>query len=150
MKARQATYWTATILVAFALISGGAAYLLRAEIPTQGVMALGYPAYFVVLIGLWKVLGGLAILAPRTPLLKEWAYAGIAFELSGASASHAAVGHAASEVIVPLVILGIAVASWALRPASRRIALPVALGAQPGARHEDLVGAGVTRQLQGV
>jgi len=67
------------------------------------------------------VLGGLAILAPRLPRLKEWAYAGIAFDLIGAAISHAAMGDPAAKVIVPLVILGIAAASWALRPASRRL-----------------------------
>lgn len=83
--------------------------------------ALGYPTYFVALLGAWKVLGGLAILAPRRPLLKEWAYAGIAFDLTGAAFSHAAMGHPAAKVIAPLVILGIAAASWALRPEARML-----------------------------
>jgi hypothetical protein len=84
-----------------------------------GLAELGYPAYFVPLLGLWKVLGGLAILAPRLPRLKELAYAGIAFDLTGAAVSHVAIGHPAAKAIAPLVILGIAAASWALRPASR-------------------------------
>jgi hypothetical protein len=95
---------------------------------------LGYPAYFVTILGIWKVLGGLAILAPRRPLLKEWAYAGIAFDLTGAAFSHAAVGQPMVKVIVPLVLLGIAVASWALRPASRRFgstSLPAPLAESP-------------------
>ena len=120
-KARNAAYWTATTLIALSMLSGGAAYLFRAEVPMRGMAELGYPAYFVLLLGVWKVLGGLAILAPRLPLLKEWAYAGIAFDLSGAAVSHAAVGDPAGKVIVPLVLLGIAAASWALRPASRRL-----------------------------
>ena len=123
-NARNAAYWTATTLIALSMLSGGAAYLARAEEPLRGMAELGYPAYFVLLLGIWKVLGGLAILVPRFPLLKEWAYAGIAFDLSGAAFSHAAIGHPAAKVIVPLVILGIAAASWALRPASRRIASP--------------------------
>ena len=87
----------------------------------QGVVALGYPVYFVSIIGGWKLLAGLAILAPRFPLLKEWAYAGIAFELTGATLSHVAMGSPAVKAIVPLVILAIAVASWALRPSSRKL-----------------------------
>ena len=83
--------------------------------------ALGYPAYFVTILGARKLLGGLALLAPRLPRLKEWAYAGIAFDLTGAAFSHAAVAHPAAKVIAPLVILGLAAASWALRPASRRL-----------------------------
>jgi len=119
MNARNASYWTTTTLIALAFLSGGAAYLLRVDVPVRGMAALGYPLYFVTLLGIWKVLGGLAILAPRLPRLKEWAYAGIAFDLTGAAFSHAAVGEPAAKVIVPLVLLGIAAASWALRPASR-------------------------------
>lgn len=121
MNARNAVYWTTTTLIALAFLSGGAAYLSRAGFALQGMAELGYPVYFVTVLGVWKVLGGLALLAPRLPLLKEWAYAGIAFDLTGAACSHAAVGHPAVKVIVPLVLLGIAAASWALRPASRRL-----------------------------
>ena len=121
MNARSAGYWTTTTLIALAFLSGGAAYLFRAEIPLRGMADLGYPAYFVIILGAWKVLGGLAILAPRLPLLKEWAYAGIAFDLTGAAFSHLAVGQPAVKAIVPLVLLAIAAASWALRPASRRL-----------------------------
>jgi uncharacterized membrane protein YphA (DoxX/SURF4 family) len=119
MNTRNAIYWTTTTLIALAFLSGGAAYLLRVDQPVRGMAALGYPAYFITILGFWKVLGGLAILAPRLPRLKEWAYAGIAFDLIGASFSHAAVGEPAAKVIVPLVLLGITAASWALRPASR-------------------------------
>jgi uncharacterized membrane protein YphA (DoxX/SURF4 family) len=122
MNARSAAYWTTTTLTALAFLSGGAACLLQAESNLRGMIELGYPAYFVTLIGAWKLLGGLAILAPRFPRLKEWAYAGIAFDLLGAAFSHAAVGHPPIKVMVPLVIFGIAAASWALRPASRRLA----------------------------
>jgi len=76
--------------------------------------------YFVTILGAWKVLGDLAILVPRLPHLKEWAYAGIAFDLTGAAFSHAAVGHPAAKVIVALVLLGIAAASWG-RPANRSV-----------------------------
>jgi hypothetical protein len=82
---------------------------------------LGYPAYFVTILGTWKVLGAFSILAPRLPRLKEWAYAGIAFDLTGAAFSHAAMDHPAVKLIVPLVLLGIAAASWALRPPSRML-----------------------------
>ncbi len=119
MNARNAIYWTTTTLIALAFLSGGAAYLLRVDQPVRGMAALGYPAYFVTLLGIWKVLGGLAILAPRLPRLKEWAYAGIAFDLIGAACAPAAVGEPAAKGIVPLGLLGIATAAWALRPASR-------------------------------
>ena len=129
MNTRNALYWTTTILIALAFLSGGAAYLLRVDQPVQGMAALGYPPYFITILGIWKVLGGLALLAPRLPRLKEWAYAGIAFDLTGAAFSHAAVGEPAAKVIVPLVLLGIAAVSWALRPASRT--LGATMGKQP-------------------
>lgn len=119
--ARSAGYWPATILIALAMLSGGAAYLLRADTPLRGIADLGYPAYFVAVLGIWKVLGGLALLVPRFPLLKEWAYAGITFNLTGAAFSHAAVSDPGPKVIVPLVLLAITAVSWALRPSSRRL-----------------------------
>jgi uncharacterized membrane protein YphA (DoxX/SURF4 family) len=119
--ARNMGYWTATILIALSMLSAGAAYLGGAETPLRGMADLGYPAYVVTLLGIWKLLGGLALLAPRFPLLKEWAYAGITFNLTGAAFSHAAVSDPGTKVIVPLVLLAITAASWALRPESRRL-----------------------------
>jgi uncharacterized membrane protein YphA (DoxX/SURF4 family) len=120
---RSAGYWTATVLVALAFVSGGVVNLLHVPEAAQGITELGYPEYLLTILGTWKVLGGLVILAPRLPLLKEWAYAGIAFDLTGAAFSHAAVGHPVAKVLVPLVILGIAAASYFLRPLSRKLAL---------------------------
>ena len=117
----KAIYWTTTAILAFVLISGGAAQAVGQHDTVAGILRLGYPAYFATLLGVWKVLGGVAILAPRFPRLKEWAYAGAVFDLTGASISSAASGLAARHVIVPLVLAGIAFASWALRPASRRL-----------------------------
>ncbi len=121
MTMRSAGYWTTTTIIAIAFLSGGAAYLAGAGFALQGMLALGYPAYFVTILGAWKALGAIAILGPRSPRLKEWAYAGIAFDLSGAALSHVAVGDPAAKVLAPLVMLGIAAASWALRPPGRRL-----------------------------
>lgn len=112
-------YWASTGLVALAFAAGGAADLLRAPDVVAGMTHLGYPGYFATILGTWKVLGAAAILAPRSPRLKEWAYAGIVFDLTGAAASHAAAGDDAGKIVTPLVLLALAVASWALRPASR-------------------------------
>ena len=117
----KAIYWTTTALVAFSLISGGFAQVVGQHDTVAGVMRLGYPAYFVTLIGVWKVLGGLAIVAPRLPRLKEWAYAGAVLDLTGASISSAASGVGVRHIVVPLVLAGVAFGSWALRPASRRL-----------------------------
>jgi hypothetical protein len=121
MKSRKIAYWIATALTAFVFISGGINEIARLGFVMQGMFHLGYPAYFVVILGVWKTLGGLVALAPRTPLLKEWAYAGMFFDLTGASASHASVGDPAIKIATPIIILAIVITSWALRPQSRRI-----------------------------
>jgi uncharacterized membrane protein len=126
MKAKRIAYWTTTVLVAF-FMSGGVTQILQFKANPHGVVPqLGYPMYFFAILGFWKVLGALAILVPRFPRLKEWAYAGIFFDVTGAAASCAAVGVYGAygfHVIAPLVIAGLAVASWALRPASRTIGI---------------------------
>jgi uncharacterized membrane protein YphA (DoxX/SURF4 family) len=124
-KAKSITYWTTTVLIAFFIGSGGAAQLAHVQATVDGfVHILGYPAYFVTILGFWKVLGAIAILAPRFPRLKEWAYAGIFFDLTGAAASSASVGvygAFAFHILAPLILAVVLVASWALRPESRVI-----------------------------
>jgi uncharacterized membrane protein YphA (DoxX/SURF4 family) len=92
MTAKTSAYWIATGLLVFAILSGGLAELFQVPGNVAGIVLLGYPTYFIALIGLWKVLGSIAILAPRFPRLKEWAYAGIFFNVTGAAASHTIVG----------------------------------------------------------
>ena len=125
MKLKSISYWVVTAMVAFFIGSGGAAELARVPGTVQGLVELGYPVYFATIIGFWKLLGALAILAPRLPRLKEWAYAGIFFNMTGAAATalftHSAVWH----LIVDLVLAALAVASWALRPPSRRLEGPI-------------------------
>jgi uncharacterized membrane protein YphA (DoxX/SURF4 family) len=123
-KAKSIAYWTTTVLVAF-FMSGGIAQIAQSKANPHGVVPeLGYPMYFFAIIGFWKVLGAIAILVPRFPRLKEWAYAGIFFDLTGAAISCAAVGGYGAygfHVIAPLLIAGLTVASWALRPPSRTV-----------------------------
>jgi len=124
MKIKTIAYWTTTILVAFPIGSGGVAQVMHVKDNVDGfVRVLGYPLYFMTILGVWKVLGAVAILVPRFPRLKEWAYAGIFFDLTGAAATWAAVGGQgeALHIIAPLIITCFAVASWALRPPSRVI-----------------------------
>ncbi len=94
MRWKAIGYWTATVLVALPLLSGGMAQFLRQKETVEAITRLGYPAYFIVILGFWKVLGGIALLAPRFPRLKEWAYAGAFFNLTGAAASHLVCGSA--------------------------------------------------------
>ena len=124
-KAKNFAYWTTTGLVTFFIGGGGVAQMAQYLGNPHGVVpVLGYPMYFFAILGFWKVLGAVAILTPRFPRLKEWAYAGIFFDLTGAAASCAAVGGYgayAFHIVAPLVIAGLTVASWALRPPSRTI-----------------------------
>ena len=123
VRTRTITYWATTVLVAFFIGSGGASQVVQFLGNTHGVVpVLGYPMYFFAILGFWKVLGAIAILVPRFPRLKEWAYAGIFFDLTGAAASCAAVGGYgvySFHVIAPLILVMLTMASWALRPESR-------------------------------
>ena len=97
--------------------------LMHFEVQKESIVALGYPEYLMTILGTAKLLGVFALLIPRVPRLKEWAYAGFTFDLLGASASHAFVGGSPMEIILPLIILGIAAVSYLLRPESRRLAI---------------------------
>ena len=112
-------YWVTTGLFAAAFLAVGAAELAGAPEAVTATVALGYPAYVLTILGLWKLLSVPALLAPRLPRLKEWAYAGIFFDLTGAAASHAISGDSPGRSATPLVLLLFAAASWALRPPSR-------------------------------
>jgi hypothetical protein len=127
MRAKTVAYWATTVLVAFFIGSGGIAQVAQYFTNPNGVVPiLGYPMYFFAILGTWKALGAVAILVPRFPRLKEWAYAGIFFDLTGAAASCAAVhgyGVYAFHILAPLILTGLTVASWALRPQSRTIGI---------------------------
>ena len=132
MKIRPIAYWVATALTAVGFLSGGATDLARPDFLMEGMTKLGYPPYFVLILGVWKVLGGIVVLTPKLPRLKEWAYAGMVFDLTGAAASHAAVGDPAGKIAAPLILMGIVMASWALRPESRKLpGAPVELATMP-------------------
>ena len=118
---KKTLYWISTGLLAAVLLLGGVMDVLHAPPVVQTITALGYPAYLASILGVWKLLGAAAIVSPGLPRLKEWAYAGVLFELSGAALSHAMSGDPASKVAIPLVMLGLAAVSWALRPATRRL-----------------------------
>ena len=121
VKAKAIAYWVTTVLTALLIGSGGIMQVLRTPDAVGGIVRLGYPVYFIVLLGIWKTLGAVAILVPRFPRLKEWAYAGIVFELTGAAVSNAASGSTAGNVVGPALFTLLALASWALRPESRTV-----------------------------
>ena len=123
MKKRdKIIYWVATIWLSLGMVSTGIVQLIRMEEEVAKITEMGYPTYFLTLLGVWKILGVLAILLPKFPLIKEWAYAGFFFAMSGAVFSHLAVGDPAVELFGPTLLIVLTVVSWYFRPADRKIA----------------------------
>jgi uncharacterized membrane protein YphA (DoxX/SURF4 family) len=121
-RGRMIAYWVTTSLVVFELALGGAWDLLRVPQVRGLIERLGYPPYLLLILGTWKLLGAIALAIPRFPRLKEWAYAGVLFDLTGAVASLFASGLAdVGTVAYPMAMTGVAVTSWVLRPSSRRL-----------------------------
>jgi uncharacterized membrane protein YphA (DoxX/SURF4 family) len=118
---RNAIYWVTTALLALELVLGGVWDVLRVPQVHVIIDRLGYPAYFLVILGVWKLLGAVAVIVPRFARLKEWAYAGVVFNLTGAFVSNLASGVTDTGTLAYLVLMtGVTATSWALRPASRR------------------------------
>jgi len=128
---RTVTYWISTGLVGLDFLVGGAFQIARSPQAVQGFAHLGYPAYFVTLLGVWKILGAIVLLVPGFPRLKEWAYAGIFFDVTAAVVSVVAVGDGWGPAMLPLAFVVLTLASWALRPASRALTAPSRRGSTP-------------------
>lgn len=125
-KRNKIIYWIATAWLALGMLSTGIVQLIKAKEGQGGVdmiTHLGYPTYLLTIIGIWKILGVVALLIPRNPLLKEWAYAGFFFIMTGAIFSHIALGDSAVELIPSLLLLVLTITSWYFRPADRKLIL---------------------------
>lgn len=120
MKVKLICYWAATIIAAAELLVGAEWDLTLRPDVVQLVTHLGYPTYVLIILGFWKLLAVVAWLVPGFPTLKEWAYAGVFFETTGAAASHIASGNKLLDAGWPLILAALGMASWALRPESRR------------------------------
>jgi hypothetical protein len=114
-------YWIATGWLALGMLSTGMVQLLQLKEETAFITEMGYPGYFLVLLGVCKILGVLVLLIPKFPLLKEWAYAGFFFMMAGAVFSHIAMGNPMNELFPPLLLLVLTILSWYFRPAGRKI-----------------------------
>lgn len=120
-KSHKIIYWIATVWLALGMVSTGAVQLLKAPEEIANFTRLGYPLYLMTIIGTWKMLGVIAILVPKFPLLKEWAYAGFFFAMSGAIISHLAVGDGDTKGIIgPALLIILTIVSWYFRPAGRK------------------------------
>ncbi len=114
-------YWVATIWLALGMLSTGMVQLIKVKEEVDNITHLGYPLYFLTLLGIWKMLGVATVLISKFPVLKEWAYAGFFFAMSGAVFSHLASGDGAKENFGPVLLLILTVVSWYFRPADRKI-----------------------------
>jgi uncharacterized membrane protein YphA (DoxX/SURF4 family) len=119
-RVTNTAYWITTVILATECIVGGVMGGLQMSPFLDTATHLGYPAYFMSILGVWYVSAGVVLLAPRLPRLKEWAYAGLVFNYTGAAASHIWVGDGAQRLVAPAVFLMLTAASWALRPPERR------------------------------
>jgi len=122
-KRNKIIYWTSTILVVLGLLPGGIGQDFHAQWSLDLIRPLGYPEYILTIIGAWKVLGSIVLLIPKWPLIKEWAYAGFFFTMSGAVYSHIASGESMNKIVSPLILLIVILISWYSRPADRKINL---------------------------
>ncbi len=120
-KARTVGYWLLTVVIANEMAAGSMWDCKQIPFVRSVFDELGYPHYLLLILGAWKLPCALVMMLPRFPRLKEWAYAGAFFNYSGAAASHLLSGDAAKKWIGPLVFGLLTLASWALRPASRRL-----------------------------
>lgn len=120
-KTHKIIYWVSTVLLALGMLAGGLAQLFRVQANVEGVSHLGYPVYLLTILGVWKILGVIALLIPNFKLLKEWAYAGFFFAMSGAFFSHLAVGDSFGEIFPSMLFLILTFISWYFRPLERKI-----------------------------
>ena len=119
-KTTRIIYWIATIWLALGMLSTAIVQLIKMEEEVEVMNELGYPIYLLTILGVWKILGVIAVLIPRFPLLKEWAYAGFFFVMSGAVISHLAIGDKTITLFGPILLIILTLASWYFRPANRK------------------------------
>jgi len=120
-KRNRIIYWIATVWLALGMLSTGIVQLSMAKDEVDLITQLGYPTYILTIIGVWKVLGVVAVLIPRFPLLKEWAYAGFFFVATGGILSHLATGNSMGKIFPLILLLVLTVVSWYFRPADRKV-----------------------------
>lgn len=120
-KRNKIIYWVVTIFLSFGMLAGGVQQLFQIGGYNEIVTQLGYPLYLLSILGAWKILGVIAILIPKFTLIKEWAYAGFFFAMSGAFISHLAVGQPFVEAIPSFILMVVTILSWYWRPANRKL-----------------------------
>lgn len=120
-KRNKIIYWIATAWLSLGMASTGIVQLIKMKEEADMMTHLGYPLYFLTILGVWKLLGVVAVLVPKFPLVKEWAYAGFFFAMSGAVISHLAIGDSAIAFFGPTLLIVLTIVSWYFRPDSRKM-----------------------------
>lgn len=120
-KKQKILYWVSTIWLALGMTSTGIVQLIKMEEEVANFTNLGFPIYLMTILGIWKILGVIAILAPKFPLIKEWAYAGFFFTMTGAIVSHLWVGDEALTLFGPALLLTLTIISWHYRPEDKKL-----------------------------
>lgn len=120
-RGNKIIYWIATIWLALGMLSTGIVQVLKMKEEVAMMTHLGYPSYFLTILGVWKILGVIVLLIPKFPILKEWVYAGFFFAMSGAVFSHSFRGDEAKDYFGPVLLLVLTVISWYFRPAGRTL-----------------------------
>jgi len=120
IKRNKIIYWIATIWLALGMLSTGIVQLLKIKDEVAKITELGYPVYILTILGIWKILGVVVVLLPKMPVVKEWAYAGFFFAMTGAVVSHFVSGSPAGELFGPALLIVLTVLSWYFRPESRK------------------------------
>jgi len=122
-KANKIIYWISTIWLSLGMVSSAIVQLINLKEEIELFTHLGYPIYFLYLLGVWKLLGVIAVLLPKFLIVKEWAYAGFFFAMSGAVYSHIVVGDGFGEIFPCLLLLVLTVVSWYFRPQDRKVSM---------------------------
>ncbi|MEO7538642.1 MAG: DoxX family protein [Pyrinomonadaceae bacterium] len=130
-RTNKIIYWISTLWLALGMVSTAVVQFMRPEEEVTKITHLGYPVYLLTILAVWKVLGTIAVLIPKHPLIKEWAYAGFFFAMSGAAISHIIISDPFGEIFPSVLLLILTIVSWYFRPESRR------MGSSD--RHEDAV-----------
>ncbi|MBO9204174.1 MULTISPECIES: DoxX family protein [Niastella] len=120
-KRNKIIYWIATLWLSLGMVATGIVQLIQNKEEAAMFSRLGYPMYLLTIIGVWKMLGVIAVLVPKFPLVKEWAYAGFFFVMTGAVFSHLAIADAPKELFGPILLIVLTIISWYFRPANRKV-----------------------------
>jgi len=114
-KTKKNLFWVTTTIIAIAYFISGLGNLVPFSHIAQDMAHLGYPVYFLKILGVWKILAAIVIVFPGIRRIKEWAFAGMMLDLSGAALSRYFSGDAWSTILIPAGILILVTLNYVIR-----------------------------------